>query len=353
MTSLNMPTVILGDFNQIEFLDQKLGGTNYIPGASAFSSWRINLMLSELPFHGTKFTWCNNREKGDIIYERLDRGLANDSWRCLFPDAHIINYEILTSDHCAILLQTEAENRRRRRPYKLEAWCLNHEEVEKIIVSRWNTSFLGSSMFVFQRKQQEIRRDCKEWCLKYKKDHGITWDSFREKLMPMQSDPGLGEQVEDELNQRQRCVNIAKDQLVYWKQRTRLKWDLQGDECTSFFFKCVKSRKGRNQIKCLKDMEGVWCHDEDQIASHFFHHFRDLYSPATRSASLSNDASWFETLPRLTREEGEMLVEPFTTEEIREAITSMKPYKSPGQMGSHPYSCKKIGRLSKRICARQ
>ncbi|KAL2943470.1 NAD(P) transhydrogenase mitochondrial [Bienertia sinuspersici] len=263
---VNLPTVILGDFNQVEFHDQKWGGSRYIPGATAFSNWRVNLSLPELPFHGPRFTWCNNREKGGLIYERLDRGIANNSWR--------------------------SENRCKKRPYKLEAWCLNHEEVQNIIDVNWKTNFSGSKMFVLQRKQQLISRACRDWCVQYKKYHGITWDSLRERLLPLQSDPDSGLPVEGEIVERHHCSKVAEDQLLFWKQRARLKWDLEGDECTKLFFKCVKTRKGRNQIKCLKNEENEWCHDEDQISFLFFHHFKSLYNPTVDNTPHFEEDSW-------------------------------------------------------------
>lgn len=38
-------------------------------------------------------------------------------------------------------------------------------------------------------------------------------------------------------------------------QRMRLRWDLLGDQCTSYFFKCVKESKSRNEIRALKNAE--------------------------------------------------------------------------------------------------
>ncbi|KAL2927509.1 Hydroxycarboxylic acid receptor 3 [Bienertia sinuspersici] len=83
------PTILLGDFNQIEFADQKLGVRKYLPGARAFSVWRISSGLIELPTRGPAFTWCNNRETSDLIFEQLDRAYSNEEWRCLFPEAYI------------------------------------------------------------------------------------------------------------------------------------------------------------------------------------------------------------------------------------------------------------------------
>ncbi|KAL2936873.1 putative RNA-directed DNA polymerase from transposon X-element [Bienertia sinuspersici] len=83
--------------------------------------------------HGPAFTRCNNREGKDVIYEQLDRAYCNEQWRSMFPEALVVNYEILASDHGAILLETSPRRIKRKRPYKIEAWCLDDPQVKEII----------------------------------------------------------------------------------------------------------------------------------------------------------------------------------------------------------------------------
>lgn len=73
-------TLILGDINQVEYYSQKLVGKAYIHGYQEFVSWRNNWDLVDIPYHGPRFTWCNNREEPHRIYERLDRGYATAQW---------------------------------------------------------------------------------------------------------------------------------------------------------------------------------------------------------------------------------------------------------------------------------
>ncbi|KAL2922564.1 E3 ubiquitin-protein ligase SGR9 amyloplastic [Bienertia sinuspersici] len=84
---------ILGDFNQVEFSDQKKGGSGYLLGFN---------------------TWCNNKEGSELIYEQLDQAYCNEAWRCLFSDTSILNFEILVSDHAAILLESSPLKSKRK-----------------------------------------------------------------------------------------------------------------------------------------------------------------------------------------------------------------------------------------------
>ncbi|KAL2924812.1 Uncharacterized protein RDABS01_022675 [Bienertia sinuspersici] len=187
------PIVLLGDFNQIEFADQKLGGRKYLPGARVFSDWRVSSGLIDLPTHGPAFTWCNNRETGDLIFEQLDCAYSNEE----------------------------------KRPYTIEAWCLEKDEFKEIIKQEWAIKSKRSSMFRSVRKQEAASAACRNWCLNRKKEMGITWDKFKEELEETREEP-----IEGWFR-----VN---------EQRAKIKWDLLGDQCTNFFFRSVKTRKGKN-----------------------------------------------------------------------------------------------------------
>lgn len=52
----------------------------------------------------TPYTWTNNREGGDQIYEKLDRTYSDEKWRLNFPEAKLVNYPILLFDYSPIML---------------------------------------------------------------------------------------------------------------------------------------------------------------------------------------------------------------------------------------------------------
>ncbi|KAL2940648.1 hypothetical protein RDABS01_001648 [Bienertia sinuspersici] len=84
LASSYFPVVTQGYFNQIESSDQKWGGRYSIQGVRAFSTWKTNWELTDIPFHGVHFTWCNNREGNHRVYERLDHATATqDGFNCV------------------------------------------------------------------------------------------------------------------------------------------------------------------------------------------------------------------------------------------------------------------------------
>ena len=101
---------------------QKLGGSRIIQGASnSFREWKLSNNLLDIPFHRVNFTWTNNREGKEVIYERIDKAFYNDSWKDRYPEAYVINLPILLSDHSLIILDILPRKVSRKRPYKLES----------------------------------------------------------------------------------------------------------------------------------------------------------------------------------------------------------------------------------------
>ena len=56
----------------------------------------------DIGYTGDIFT----RQRGEIR-ERLDRGVTNREWNIMFPNARLVNGEMVKSDHCPLILNTD------------------------------------------------------------------------------------------------------------------------------------------------------------------------------------------------------------------------------------------------------
>lgn len=60
--------------------------------------------LHDLGFVGDNYTWRNNHHNADsYTREKLDRAIANTTWRCKFPLVCVINWELRHSDHHSVI----------------------------------------------------------------------------------------------------------------------------------------------------------------------------------------------------------------------------------------------------------
>jgi hypothetical protein len=81
-----MPWLALGDFNEILFNYEKEGGCPRAQKAmQLFHDALKDCNLEDMGYVGDLFTW-----RRGSMRERLDRGVVNNSWNDLFPNASLI-----------------------------------------------------------------------------------------------------------------------------------------------------------------------------------------------------------------------------------------------------------------------
>ncbi|KAL2895344.1 Protein mab-21, partial [Bienertia sinuspersici] len=122
-----------------------------IQGLQSFIQWRANWELIEIPFHGAQYTWCNNREGDQRIYEHLNRAYVSHDWPQMYPEATIINFPITISNHSPIY-SIPTLQRKKHSSMKLDAWCLDFEDVGNIRTG-------GSPMYSCNTNIKQLKYD--------------------------------------------------------------------------------------------------------------------------------------------------------------------------------------------------
>ncbi|KAL2920946.1 Transmembrane channel-like protein 7, partial [Bienertia sinuspersici] len=85
--------------------------------------------------------------------------------------------------------------------------------------------------------------------------------------------------AEDQRKLRKLLEQETKEKWDYWRQRAKSKWDDWGDQTTGFFFKSVKTRKVKNDIRAIKNEEDQWKVEDQNIKNIFHKYFSDLLRP--------------------------------------------------------------------------
>ncbi|KAA3474993.1 reverse transcriptase [Gossypium australe] len=110
-----LPWLVGGDFNDILYAHEKKGGNpREETRMEAFRRTLKDCSLGDIGFSGTWFTWERGRTIERNIRERIDRGVATNSWLQNFPNYSLRHLPHSFSDHCPLLIETEVERRERR-----------------------------------------------------------------------------------------------------------------------------------------------------------------------------------------------------------------------------------------------
>ncbi|XP_074313566.1 uncharacterized protein LOC141648748 [Silene latifolia] len=147
-------------------------------------------------------------------------------------------------------------------------------------------------------------------------------------------------------------TEFARASALYWKQRAKMNWAVEGDTCTKFFFNWVKGCAGRNFILGIKDTLGIWSYDPVCIGNLFYNHFYAIYNPvsddtATTSSDTHIASSSSFDFPRLVEhdvlfhqvrsivkeDDLDFLTKTFTAKDVRRAVFQLGALKSPGPDG--------------------
>lgn len=135
--NVDLPWAIAGDFNAFLFDFEKHGGSrNGSRLDQGFIEWFENSNLVDLGFSGECHTW----RRGEVAI-RLDRVVATQSWRVLFPEASVVHLSKFKSDHNPLWIRfdpTALTPRQHDRPFRVLAAWLTHEGFSDVVKKAWD-----------------------------------------------------------------------------------------------------------------------------------------------------------------------------------------------------------------------
>ncbi|KAF7811782.1 reverse transcriptase [Senna tora] len=127
--------------------------------------------------------------------------------------------------------------------------------------------------------------------------------------------------------------NILTQEELLWMQKSREQWIIHGDRNTRFFHTSTMIRRKRNRIEALKNNQGEWVFEDETLKNMAVEYFTSLY---TDDMTLQTPYYVDICFPSLDRNELLSCSKMISVEEVKEAIYSMRPFKSPGPDGLSP-----------------
>ncbi|XP_070022230.1 uncharacterized protein [Nicotiana sylvestris] len=140
---INMPWLIVGDFNAVLYPQDKLFGNpvQYVE-IKDFTDYIHDLLLNEVKWPGDYYTWTNEQQSSDRICSRLDKAFGNHEWMMRWG-YKVMEYDVpLISDHAPVFFSLKINQSNVKVPFKIfNSWAEHNNLVivEKIWQQRFTT----------------------------------------------------------------------------------------------------------------------------------------------------------------------------------------------------------------------
>ena len=109
-----------------------------------------------------------------------------------------------------------------------------------------------------------------------------------------------------------------------------MSWLKHGDKNTKFFHAKASQRRRRNHIQRIKDRDGNWVEEIEDIARVATNYFDSLFTVGTCSQM---EECLNTVVSKVTLDMQQILSSDFTADEIKTAVFQMEPTKAPGPDG--------------------
>lgn len=124
---------------------------------------------------------------------------------------------------------------------------------------------------------------------------------------------------------------LYAEEEIYWFQRSHQKWLLEGDCNTKYFHRVANGRKRKNTIFSLESESGTIT-DPALLLQHATEFYKTLFGPALNLV-IHVDPSLWDEVENVTPEDNDLLSQPFSKDEIHNALVSIDKNKAPGPDG--------------------
>ncbi|KAL9674710.1 hypothetical protein QQ045_002909 [Rhodiola kirilowii] len=346
-SQFSYPWIVLGDFNEVCFGWEVKGGR--IRGEWQMRAFRETLMdcgLSDLGYKGNPFTFSNRRSGAREMKARLDRMLANNAWRRVFPDAQVTHITATSSDHSMILLHSRGRVRKSvYNRFRFEPMWIRNEEVGNVVAAAWSN---GEEMdMTLANKLHRCSKSLSRWNSENFGKVGKRIRELKEELESIRLLERDRETIAKEADIVEKIDEWRLREEILWRQRSRVEWLKEGDRNTCYFHAKATQRKKSNTILRLQNEDGEWMTDERQIGDVIKSYFTNIFSSSRGLAREDHHLSFKDIQRSVTVEMAGRLCEPVSATEIQAAIFQMSPLKAPGPDGFHALFYQKFWHIIK------
>lgn len=161
--------------------------------------------------------------------------------------------------------------------FKFEEMWLEYPTCTEVIRQTWDSNTPNDEGNRVVAKLIRCRRSLTRWSKENFGNNAKELIEMKEKLRKCVRSKMSQAEVEEEMRIKSQIRDLWKREEMYWRQRSRVKWLVEGDLNTTFFHLTTTSRRQRNNICHMKGRDGRWITDEEGIDVELMHYFGKIF----------------------------------------------------------------------------
>ncbi|KAJ9561158.1 hypothetical protein OSB04_006318 [Centaurea solstitialis] len=333
------PWCVLGDFNvALNPCDSSSGSSMVTKAMNDFRDCVNSAELEDINQMGLWYTWIQKPlSDGTLkgLLKKIDRVMGNLAFLDSFPNALVSFLPYGLSDHSPAVLSVNqvCSSKLKPKPFKFNNYLCGNPDFLPLVANAWKSYVRGCWMFSVVTKLKAIKKDLRVLKLK----HGNVFDKvkkFRVEVDRVQSnidlDPDNGEIRMEGAVYLKALKDALVDEESFLRQRAKIQWLKEGDANTTYFHSVVKSKCNKGRIDEIEDLEGNRVVGA-AVADLFVEHFKKILGSSEVVDGISDPFSFF--VKKLSLQQAEFMIRPFSDDEIKAAIFDTDDIKSPGPDG--------------------
>ncbi|XP_026453688.1 uncharacterized protein LOC113355121 [Papaver somniferum] len=232
---MNMPCLIIGDFNVVLSSDEKIGGRRPLRiGMKEFRECLNSCELIQAPKTGIKYSWCNNRVGKKRILCDLDKDFFNVKWLEKFDGWQYKVGTRGTSDHDPIMGKAVEIPKPKNIPFRYQTVWTSHPDFINVIKSSWEESVTGNPAFVFMAKLKRFKEFIKKWNWEVFSDLRVKMTQAEEEVekaaMVSDTNPENIELLNVLITARRKQEIVAQQFNELLRTKARVKWIISEED---------------------------------------------------------------------------------------------------------------------------
>ncbi|GKC02424.1 RNA-directed DNA polymerase, eukaryota, partial [Tanacetum coccineum] len=323
-------TIVLGDFNEVRFEEERFGSIFNQSCARAFNHFISSSGLLEVKMEGYSFTWSH---PSATKMSKLDRFLVSEGIFSTFPAITAVCLDRHLSDHRPIILN-EIHTDFGPTPFRIYHSWFKRDGFDAMVEQAWRsfTHTDSNRLIRFKKKLQDLKKIIRVWIRDTNISHVGVKNAIIDDLVDIDKNLDNGVASDEMLANRMELTRKLHD-LQQWDikdavQKAKVKWAIEGDENSKFFHGIINKRRSQLAIRGVF-VSGDWHTDPTLVKDSFYDHFASRFKqPVCSRLKLSM------SFPnRLSPDQIGELDMNITMDEIRAAVWDCGENKSPGPDG--------------------